>query len=268
MLRFARPLVAVVLAAVFLLVVGSIGASTPSFHNVTVPATAGTATYSWSGTIPPGTNPASSCQFLDPVSDTHLINLTVPAGTYDSVDAQFRFTINWPDAGDDEILTVLDPDGDVVGSSDGGSNVETVVANNLAPGTYKVLACAFLSTNAVNYSGSLQVTTTARAPETPLPSAPAQGLAFSAAVASDNQRDQSEPLIEIDKAGHVYDCGPTGFSNASDYAQVSTDHGDQFHMLGTPPRGQQGAGGGGDCGLAFGRTVAGTTSTRTPAWAR
>jgi uncharacterized repeat protein (TIGR01451 family) len=253
MLKFARPAVAVALSAVFLFVVGSVGASTPASHDVTVSSTPGTADYSWTGTIPPGTNATSSCQFFEPVSDSHLINLTVPAGAYDLVNAEFRFTINWPDAGDDEILTVLDPDGDVVGSSDGGSNVETVVANNLAPGTYKVLACAFLSTNAVNYTGNLRVTTTVRAPETSLPSADAQGLAFSAAVASDNQRDQSEPLIEIDKAGNVYDCGPTGFSNAADYAQVSTDHGDQFHMLGTPPRGQQGAGGGGDCGLAFGR---------------
>jgi hypothetical protein len=34
---------------------------------------------------------------------------------------------------------------------------------------------------------------------------------------------------------------------AADYAQVSTDGGDQFHLLGTPPRGQQALGGGGDC---------------------
>ena len=49
-----------------------------------------------------------------------------------------------------------------------------------------------------------------------------------------------------------YSCGPTGFSNAADYAQISTDGGDQFHLIGEPPRGQQGSGGGGDCGLAFG----------------
>src|SRR5206468_2698914 len=82
----------------------------------------------------------------------------------------------------------------------------------------------------------------------------AQGLGFSAAVPADPQRDEAEPLIEIDRAGTIYTCGPTGFSNAADYAQVSTDGGDQFHLLGTPPRGQQGAGGGGDCGLATGVT--------------
>ena len=85
-----------------------------------------------------------------------------------------------------------------------------------------------------------------------LASAAAQGLAFSASVPAEHQRDEAEPLIEINKDGHMFTCGPTGFSNVSDYAQVSTDGGDQFHLLGTPPRGQQGAGGGGDCGLAFG----------------
>lgn len=89
-----------------------------------------------------------------------------------------------------------------------------------------------------------------RAPEVSLPSAPSGGLGFSASVPADNQRDESEPLIEIDRAGKIYTCGPTGFSNASDYVQVSTDGGDQFHLMGTPPRGQQGEGGGGDCGLA------------------
>src|SRR5207244_10367638 len=104
------------------------------------------------------------------------------------------------------------------------------------------------------YTGTLTVTTEAQAAEPSLPSADAQGLQFSAAVPADPQRDEAEPLIVSDKAGLLYTCGPTGFSNASDYAQVSTDGGDQFHLLGTPPRGQQGAGGGGDCGTATGVT--------------
>ncbi|HKP19351.1 MAG TPA: hypothetical protein VJT84_12800 [Gaiellaceae bacterium] len=91
-----------------------------------------------------------------------------------------------------------------------------------------------------------------RAAASSIAPAPAQGLAFSAAVPADQQRDESEPLIMIDKHGQAYTCGPTGFSNAADYGQVSWpgDYGDQFHLLGTPPRGQQGLGGGGDCGLA------------------
>jgi hypothetical protein len=90
------------------------------------------------------------------------------------------------------------------------------------------------------------VTTTAATAETSLKSADAKGLAFSASVPSDNQRDEAEPLIETDKDGNIYTCGPTAFSNAADYAQVSTDGGKQFHMLGAPPRGRQGARGGGD----------------------
>jgi hypothetical protein len=87
-----------------------------------------------------------------------------------------------------------------------------------------------------------------------LASAATQGLQFTASVPADQQRDESEPLVETNKDGAFFTCGPTGFSNAADYAQVSTDGGDQFHLLGTPPRGQQGAGGGGDCGLAHGLT--------------
>ncbi len=83
-----------------------------------------------------------------------------------------------------------------------------------------------------------------------LASAPAQGLEFSATVPADPQRDESEPNIEIDDDGNIYTCGPTGASQGADYAQVSTDGGNQFHLMGEPPRGQQAFGGGGDCGLA------------------
>jgi hypothetical protein len=253
MRKAGLPTLGLLAALVAALMSGSAAGSTPPASTVTVPTTAGQITDTWTGTIMPGANATSDCSApFDLVSDLHEVTINVPPGTYDTIDAQFRFTITWTDAGSDEILTVVDPNGDVVGSSDGGSTVETVVANNLPPGTYKVLPCAFLATTPTDYTGRLQITTTARTVEQDLPSAPANGLAFSAGVASDNQRDQAEPLVEIDKAGRVYDCGPTGFSNFSDYAQVSTDHGDQFHMLGTPPRGQQAAGGGGDCGLAFG----------------
>ena len=250
-LSLAGPLAA---AALALSAAAAAPASTPPTSSVTVPATAGqTVTVTWTGTIQPGANPLSTCAPPSTsVPDEHTIGIDVPAGLYATLDATFTFRITWADAANDEILTVLDPEGEEVNSSDGGSNVEQVVATNLAGGAYKALACAFAATAPVDYEGELVVTTTARTPEPSLPSADAQGLAFSASVAADNQRDQAEPLLEIDKAGNVYDCGPTGFSNASDYAQVSTDGGDQFHLLGLPPRGQQSGGGGGDCGLAFG----------------
>ena len=83
------------------------------------------------------------------------------------------------------------------------------------------------------------------------PSIGENGVTFSASVPSDVQRDEGEPEISIDPGGNIYTCGPSGFSNIADYAQVSRDGGDQFHLLGQPPRGQiSNTEGGGDCGLA------------------
>ena len=80
---------------------------------------------------------------------------------------------------------------------------------------------------------------------------PTFDLGFSASVPADLQRDQGEPEISTDPGGHIYTCGPSGFSNVADYAEVSLDGGDQFHLLGQAPRGQiSGGEGGGDCGLA------------------
>jgi len=83
------------------------------------------------------------------------------------------------------------------------------------------------------------------------PSLGENGVTFSASVPSDVQKDEGEPEVSIDPAGNIYTCGPSGFSNIADYAQVSRDGGDQFHSIGQPPRGQiSGGEGGGDCGLA------------------
>jgi hypothetical protein len=87
----------------------------------------------------------------------------------------------------------------------------------------------------------------------PSASAAAAPLSFGPAQPADPQRDQGEPNIEIDQDGRIYTCGPTGFVTGADYAQVSTDGGDQFHLLGTPPRGQLADRGGGDCYLATGK---------------
>ena len=70
--------------------------------------------------------------------------------------AKFTFNIQWDGAsGNDEILTVLYPNGNVLASSDGGDPTETVTANDLPAGTYKVIACGFISGPAPqNYTGS------------------------------------------------------------------------------------------------------------------
>ena len=129
-----------------------------------------------------------------------------------------------------------------------------MVATNLAPGNYTTMACGFVNSVPQSYTGTLTVSSVTQTSSI-VKSSGAQGLAFSAAVPADPQRDEAEPLIVSDKAGLLYTCGPTGFSNAADYAQVSTDGGDQFHLLGTPPRGQQSDGGGGDCVVATGDTL-------------
>jgi hypothetical protein len=83
------------------------------------------------------------------------------------------------------------------------------------------------------------------------PSTGTAGVTWSASTPTDPQRDVGEPEVHIDRAGNIYTCGPSGFSNVADYAQVSTDGGDSFHLLGAAPRGQISAGeGGGDCGLS------------------
>ena len=266
-----RGAIALIAAAAGAVALGALhgGAATPSTQGVAVPGKAGqTVTAQWSGTIPVASaHPTNDCNGSGVGNDDAGIAVTIPRKGYDKIDATFTFRISWTPSNpsgredlNDEVLTVNSADlqdpGDnassEVGSSDGSTTEEVVVAHNLAPGTYHALACGFVNSTPQPYQGSLTVETVAKAASQSLTSAPAQGLQFSAAVPVDPQRDEAEPLIEISRDGHIYTCGPTGFSNGSDYAQVSTDGGDQFHLLGTPPRGQQSLGGGGDCGLATG----------------
>jgi hypothetical protein len=253
----AATLAALVALALVLLRAGPTHAATPDSQQVTLPPPGGTAGATWTGTVPPGSNPLSDCDVGSSPSDDEKITFTVPAGLYDSATAQATFTITWtPASGDpmtsDLILTVDDPSGNEVGSADTSETTEQLTVDNPKAGTYTVHACGFINTASQPYKGTVAVVTKSRSGGPGLPSSDAHGLAFSAAVPADNQRDESEPLIEVSPDNHIYTCGPTGFSQASDYAQVSTDGGDQFHLLGTPPRGQQGIGGGGDCGLATG----------------
>src|SRR5438552_3587234 len=84
-----------------------------------------------------------------------------------------------------------------------------------APGTYKAQACGFANSTPQAYKGSVQVSTTK---VVKAPAANNHGLKFSATVPSDPQRDEGEPAITTDLAGNMYTCGPTGFSQANDYA--------------------------------------------------
>jgi hypothetical protein len=227
-----------------------VAAATP--NTIGVPAKPGvTVTHSWSGTIAPGADADNDCTGSN-LADSHAFKVTVPRDAYDSVIATMVVSIVWQPTlrsnTSDEILSLVGPDGTTIGSSDGSSPKEQVTLDNPAPGTYTALACGFANIQPQPYKGSATITTVKRLH---YPNGKTHGLRFSATVPSDPQRSEGEPAITTDLAGNMYTCGPTGSSQMNDYAQVSTDGGDQFHLLGTPPRGQIGhVQAGGDCALA------------------
>lgn len=149
-------------------------ASDPATSSITVPSSSGqTVTVKWTGTIPPLVNGTSDCTNLadTPAADQHLPTINVPTGIYNTLNAKFTFNISWDNsAGNDEILTVLNPDGSALDSSDGGDPSETVTGNNLAAGTYKVIACGFISGPAPqSYVGTLTIDTSSGGPPPPPP---------------------------------------------------------------------------------------------------
>jgi hypothetical protein len=159
---------------------GATAASTPAASTVSVPTAAGaTVTDAWTGSAPPATFAGSTCfPGGTPLVDEHSVTVAVAPGTYDSVDARFTFNVSWdPASGDpstsDLILTLIGPDGLEIDSSDGGAPTETLVARNLAAGTYRVAVCGFLNTAVQPYDASVEVTTTALtvAPSNVLPAA-------------------------------------------------------------------------------------------------
>lgn len=247
------PLPAVALLSSFLAWILIARAATPDSQDVTVSTThKGEVTVTWAGTVPAGLNPTSSCAGIPaPLIDVHTINLSVPEGFYQNFRVTAAFKITWADAANDLVLTV-ENDAMTFGTSDGGAPEESVATENPPAGAIRVIGCPFAAPTGTPYTGTLTLTTESSASIAAPASADPQGLAFSASVMADIQRDESEPLIEIAADGTIYTCGPTGTSQAAEYAQVSTDGGDQFHLLGTPPRGQFSQGGGGDCALATG----------------
>src|SRR5215470_8062926 len=150
-------------------------ASNPATSSITVPSTVGQkVVINWTGSIPPLVNGTSDCSKLadTPAVDQHVSTISVPTGVYNSLNAKFTFNITWPDASNDEILTVIKPDGTAFPSSDGSTPSETVVANNVSPGAYKIVACGFLSgPDPQPYSGTLTIETTSNSAPTPTPTA-------------------------------------------------------------------------------------------------
>src|SRR5437868_10315034 len=212
-------------------------ASTPATDSITVPSTIGqTVTVTWTGTIPPGSNPASNCVTVadTPLSDQHVSTVIVPAGVYSTLAAKFTFKITWTPVvninSSDEILTVIAPDSSLVGSSDGGSANETVAGTNLAAGSYKIVACGFANAQPQPYTGTLTITTVTPPGPTP-PNYTTGAIKFGPANVVDFQRTEGEPLLHIDKDAKYWETGPWGFSTTQSFMHRSVDGGDQFNVV-------------------------------------
>jgi hypothetical protein len=144
---------------------------------VTVPVTGASHIMRWAGTIPAGSRRTGDCPAPVPgrtAAESRAVRVRVLAAAPAGATTTYRFRIVWsPISRDastaDEILTVRrvglagaprTTASAALGSSNGNGTVETVVAKNLAPGEYEVLACG--ATNLVEqpYAGTLTVTTT------------------------------------------------------------------------------------------------------------
>jgi hypothetical protein len=253
------------LTAVTLVVFASVGAFAPaaaSFagsQNVTVPGS-GTQTTTWTGTIPaPSTHPASSCpNHLDPTADYEDIVLTVPANLYNANMATFTFAITWATASTtaDEILSLLDSSDNVIQSSDGSTNTETVTVTNLAAGTYHVVACGFINQNATPYTGSLKITTVPTPPPpTPYPAA---NVSFGVPTVMDPIHTFGEPDIGVSALSNVFASGPAGTGTQRSLWEGSVDGGQTFRLICPAPnplpsavQGCNSPPGGGDTDIAF-----------------
>ena len=172
-LSFRMKIILVTVACLTVAAITTATASNPATSNITVPSSTGqNVVINWTGSIPPLVNGASDCSRLadTPAVDQHVSTVSVPTGLYNSLNAKFTFKITWPNADNDEILTVIKPDGSTLASSDGGTPSETVVGNNLAGGAYKIVACGFVSgPDPQPYSGTLTIETLSNSSPPPSP---------------------------------------------------------------------------------------------------
>src|SRR5687767_11561332 len=163
-------------AALFCLAIPAF-ASDPPVHDVTVPTTAGqSVVLEWTGSVPAGAVGAATNSCSGVLEDDHLVNLTVPPGTYEQVQVTAGFHIEWDDGGQDLVLTVLFDGATEIGSSDGGTPEENVVATKPPQGTYTVMACAFLASVPTNYRGRLTLTATEPSQNPPAGTGNASGV--------------------------------------------------------------------------------------------
>jgi hypothetical protein len=218
------------------------------------PRDQGTARLAYKGTVPPGTgSPTSTCK--DNVNaDVFTLTLTGLTSTfYRTHNALLVAHIEWKptfstSGGGSDLALIVRHGGKEAGSSDGGSAEETVAVDRPQSGKYQIIACAFSNAVPQAYTGTVTLTS-GHAEVLPKAAAP-RALRFMPLVTADPQRDLGEPSLQAGPNGILYTCAPFGASRSADYAARSTDHGDTFRVLGTPPEGRIAPGGGGDCDIS------------------
>jgi hypothetical protein len=198
---FRRPVIVLFSAA---LVVAALAAPSPAQDQVTVPTTPGqTVTVTWQGTVLPGANTSSECGGpTDLGGDAHLVDLVVPAGTYDQVSVQATATIAY-DGPNDMIVTIVLPDGSSVSGDNGFVDTdESVGVSNPPAGTYRILACMFAGAVPQPYTGTLTlVASEAPPPPPPTCNAPGKPLRFTVPSYVDTTRAGGEPSVQTHPDG-------------------------------------------------------------------
>lgn len=183
-------------------------ASEPASHDVTVPTTPGTSVVvEWTGTALPGVTGIGStgsivglplpCPAIGP-DDAHTINLTVPAGAYDTQNVSAEFHIEFEEGTalpgglftDPDLVLSIYKSATEVGTSDGGTPQEAFGLLNPEAGSYRAVVCPYFSTRPAPYRGRLTLTALAPASCVDVPS---KALAHSQApTRHDGVKDQEQ----------------------------------------------------------------------------
>ena len=172
-MTFRRPaMLALGLSTIALCTIPASAAGT----SIAVPAIGPkTVSTTFSGTFPVGANVASwaagdvpGCQGDAPAQfvESHPIKVTVPANAYKTVKATMAVTVDPTvtlDSGGD-LMELLDPSGTSVGT-DGQKTEEEIDVTNPMPGTWTLLTCQFLPSDAGtdNYTGTVTIKTKCKA---------------------------------------------------------------------------------------------------------
>ena len=190
--RRLGPVLVLAVVLVVMIVPGSFAAD-----QVTVPTTQGqSVTVTWTGTVLPGANPGSDCSGAALGADPHIVNITVPPGTYANVSVLATASIEFSGP-TDLIVTIVRPDGSSVSGDAGfvGATESTSISNPPA-GTYQIITCPFVGAVPQPYSGSFTLVAGPPAPsQAATCSTPGKPIVFSQPTYVDTSRAGGEPSV-------------------------------------------------------------------------